>query len=116
VLLRETYRGVWKFSVTERKFLSSKDYVRLVPREAPLDEATFENLRIVSDAVWFVRLSGNGPRRMLQNGGSIEPTPKRGRVDAKDAMMPLKQPLHPTAEAVSVCRVQRAGGFKPRVR
>jgi site-specific DNA recombinase len=62
VLLRETYRGAWKFSVTERKFLSSKDYVRQVPRQAPLDEATFENLRIVSDAVWFAaqqRLSKN---------------------------------------------------------
>ena len=62
VLLRETYRGLWKFSVTERKFLSSKDYVRQVPREAPLEQVTFESLRIVSDALWFAaqqRLSKN---------------------------------------------------------
>jgi site-specific DNA recombinase len=62
LLLRETYRGVWKFSVTERKFLSSKDYVRQVPREAPLEQVTFEGLRIVSDALWFAaqqRLSKN---------------------------------------------------------
>jgi len=53
VLLRETYRGLWNFSVTERKFLSSKDYTRQIPRDAPLTQTTFENLRIVSDALWF---------------------------------------------------------------
>jgi site-specific DNA recombinase len=53
VLLRETYRGLWNFSVTERKFLSSKDYTRQIPRDAPLNQTTFENLRIVSDALWF---------------------------------------------------------------
>jgi site-specific DNA recombinase len=53
VLMRATYRGLWKFSVTERKFLSSKDYTRQIPREAPLNEVTFENLRIVSGALWF---------------------------------------------------------------
>jgi DNA invertase Pin-like site-specific DNA recombinase len=62
VLLRETYRGVWKFSVTERRFLSSKDYVRQVAREAPLEQVTFEGLRIVPDTLWFAaqqRLSKN---------------------------------------------------------
>jgi site-specific DNA recombinase len=53
VLTRETYRGIWKFSVTERRFLPSKDYTRQVPRSAPLNEATFEHLRIVSEELWF---------------------------------------------------------------
>jgi DNA invertase Pin-like site-specific DNA recombinase len=53
VLTREAYRGVWKFSVTERKFLTAKDYTRQIPREKPLNEVTFENLRIVADALWF---------------------------------------------------------------
>jgi hypothetical protein len=39
--------------VTEKTFLPSKDYARQVPREKPLKEATFENLRIVSDELWF---------------------------------------------------------------
>jgi len=52
-LMREAYRGLWKFSVTERTFLPTKDYPRQIPREKPLNEATFENLRIVSDALWF---------------------------------------------------------------
>ncbi len=62
VLMREAYRGLWKFSVTEKTFLPTKDYARQIPREKPLNEATFENLRIVSDEVWFAaqtRLSKN---------------------------------------------------------
>jgi DNA invertase Pin-like site-specific DNA recombinase len=62
VLMRGAYRGAWKFSVTEKTFLPSKDYARQIPREKPLKEATFENLRIVSDALWFAaqaRLSKN---------------------------------------------------------
>jgi site-specific DNA recombinase len=51
LLRRETYRGRWKFSVTERKF--QKDYIRQIPREAPLGEATFENLRIVPETQWL---------------------------------------------------------------
>jgi DNA invertase Pin-like site-specific DNA recombinase len=53
VLKRTEYRGLWKFSVTEKTFLPSKDHARQIPREKPLNEATFENLRIVSDALWF---------------------------------------------------------------
>jgi site-specific DNA recombinase len=52
-LLREAYRGLWKFSVTEKTYLPTKDYTRQIPREKPLNEATFANLRIVSDELWF---------------------------------------------------------------
>jgi len=53
VLKRTEYRGLWKFSVIEKTFLPSKDYARQTPREKPLNEATFEKLRIISDALWF---------------------------------------------------------------
>ena len=53
VLLRTAYRGLWSFSVTEKTFLPTKDYARQIPREEPLRKATFENLRIVTDALWF---------------------------------------------------------------
>jgi hypothetical protein len=62
ILVRETYRGRWDFSVTERRFLSSKDYTRQVPRANPLNQATFEYLRIVPDLLWFAaqeRLASN---------------------------------------------------------
>jgi len=66
LLMRETYRGLWKFGVTERRFLMSKDYTRQIPRDAPLEETTFEYLRIVPDSVWFAaqeRLAKNRPVR-----------------------------------------------------
>jgi DNA invertase Pin-like site-specific DNA recombinase len=73
VLMREAYRGLWKFSVTEKTFLPSKDYARQVPREKPLKEATFVNLRIVSDELWFAaqaRLdSGLGQFQRLKHLG-----------------------------------------------
>ena len=53
VLKREAYRGLWRFSVTEKIFLPSKDYARQIPREKPLKEVTVENLRIVPDTLWF---------------------------------------------------------------
>jgi DNA invertase Pin-like site-specific DNA recombinase len=74
-LKRETYRGLWKFSVTEKTFLPSKDYARQVPREKPLNEATFENLRVVSDALWYaaqVRLGKNSWKRGRKPNGKNE--------------------------------------------
>ncbi len=53
VLRRAAYRGLRSFSTTEKIFLPSKDYARQIPREKPLNEATSENLRIVSDELWF---------------------------------------------------------------
>jgi site-specific DNA recombinase len=80
VLLRKTYRGLWNFSVTERKFLSSKDYTRQIPRDAPLSETTFENLRIVSDALWFAaqqRLAKNkSVRGRTSKSPSVDPSPR----------------------------------------
>jgi site-specific DNA recombinase len=80
VLLRETYRGLWNFSVTERRFISSKDYTRHIPRDAPLSETTFENLRIVSDALWFAaqqRLAKNKTvRGRKSNSPGADPSPR----------------------------------------
>jgi site-specific DNA recombinase len=80
VLLRETYRGLWDFSVKERRFLSSKDYTRQIPRDAPLNETTFENLRIVSDALWFAaqqRLAKNKTvRGRKSNSPGADPSPR----------------------------------------
>ena len=72
VLKREAYRGLWKFSVTEKTFLPSKDYARQIPREKPLNEAAFEYLRIVPDALWYaaqVRLAKNSWKRGRKPNG-----------------------------------------------
>jgi site-specific DNA recombinase len=62
LLMRTTYRGLWRFSVTERKYLPTKDYTRQVLRDQPLKEVTIEYLRIAPDALWYAaqqRLSKN---------------------------------------------------------
>jgi site-specific DNA recombinase len=54
-LLRNArYRGLWSYGKTKNIWLSSKDYGRQVPREQPLQEEQFEELRIVSDEIWFL--------------------------------------------------------------
>lgn len=61
--------------MTERTFLPSKDYARQIPREKPLNEATFANLRIVSDALWYaaqVRLGKNIWTRGRKSNGKNE--------------------------------------------
>src|SRR5262249_54038255 len=82
VLKREAYRGLWKFSMTEKTFLPSKDYTRQIPREKPFNEATFANLRIVSDAMWFAA------QTRLARNPSI-----RGRKSKKDDSDPSPRVL-----------------------
>jgi len=77
VLMREAYRGLWKFSVTEKTFLPTKDYARQLPREKPLKEATFENLRIVSDELWFAAQT-----RLAKNTCIRGRKPKNENADA----------------------------------
>jgi site-specific DNA recombinase len=68
VLLRAAYRGLWSFSATEKTFLPSKDYSRQLPREQPLRQETFENLRIISDQLWFA-----AQKRLAKNTGGAWP-------------------------------------------
>jgi site-specific DNA recombinase len=76
-LLREAYRGLWNFSVTEKTFLPTKDYARQIPREKPLNEATFENLRIISDELWFAAQA-----RLAKNTSIRGRKPKNENADA----------------------------------
>ena len=53
-LLKNTrYRGHWEYGRKESQLLNRKDYVRQVPREKPLAEQQFEELRIVDDSTWY---------------------------------------------------------------
>ncbi len=53
LLANPRYRGWWAYGKTETIWVSAKDYARQLPRQEPLREAQFEELRIVSDEVWF---------------------------------------------------------------
>jgi site-specific DNA recombinase len=69
ILKNARYRALWKYGVTETVYLPEQDYDRQMMRAEPLREIHIEELRIVSDAIWFeaqARLateSRNGGRR-----------------------------------------------------
>ena len=53
-ILRNTrYRGLWRYGSTETIWVSSKDYSRQVKHNKPLKEVMVEELRIVSDEIWY---------------------------------------------------------------
>jgi DNA invertase Pin-like site-specific DNA recombinase len=82
VLKRAAYGGLWTFSTTENTFVPSKDYTRKILREKPLNEATFENLRIVSDALWFAAQTRLAENKCI-----------RGRKSKKDDSDPAPRVL-----------------------
>lgn len=53
ILQNTRYRGLWRYGVNENVWVSSKDYSRQVARDQPLKEVQVEELRVVSDDVWF---------------------------------------------------------------
>lgn len=53
VLEDERHRGQWDYGKDETKWLSKKDYSVKIPRDNPLASFRFEELRIISDEVWY---------------------------------------------------------------
>jgi site-specific DNA recombinase len=76
-LLRNSrYRGWWRYGVVESVYLPDKDYTRQRLRAEPLKEIQLEELRIVSDEIWFAtqrRLA----QRSVSSGGRPAVDPDR---------------------------------------
>ena len=53
LLQNPRYRGLWLYGEKENTWIVSKDYARPVLRAEPLRQRQFEELRIVSDELWF---------------------------------------------------------------
>jgi hypothetical protein len=53
VLKNPRYRGWWEYGVTHNIWQSKKDYSRQVACPEPLRSAQFEELRIISDELWY---------------------------------------------------------------
>jgi site-specific DNA recombinase len=53
VLTNPCYRGWWAYGKGQNIWQSQKDYTKRVLRDKPLREAQFEDLRLVSDEVWY---------------------------------------------------------------
>ncbi len=79
-LLKNTrYRGLWRYGCTESVYVPDGDYVRQNMRAEPLAEVQIEELRVVSDELWFAaqaRLQerkGNGGRRPKDGNHATRP-------------------------------------------
>jgi len=59
------YRGAWAYGKGKNVWQSKQDYSKRVLREKPLREAQFENLRLVTDEMWYQaqRLMLESPQR-----------------------------------------------------
>jgi hypothetical protein len=53
LLTNPSYRGVWSYGKGKNVWQAAADYAKRVLRDKPLREAHFEELRIVSDEIWF---------------------------------------------------------------
>jgi predicted site-specific integrase-resolvase len=73
LLANPRYRGWWEYGAKENQWQSSKDYVRRVAREQPLRGIQFEDLRLVSDELWY-----QAQRRLAQaERATVGRKPKR---------------------------------------
>lgn len=52
-LANPCYRGYWRYGTTQAVWQVKKDYSRQIEREEPLRSKYFEELRIVSDELWY---------------------------------------------------------------
>ena len=53
VLANARYRGYWEYGKRQSEYQSSKDYVRQVDRDQSLQAGHFEQLRIITDKMWY---------------------------------------------------------------
>ena len=75
LLGNERYRGLWQYGVTEAQWSSTKDYTTKVVRPEPLQSHQWEDLRIISEELWF-----RAQRRLathVRNGGRKPKDPKK---------------------------------------
>ena len=73
MLTNTRYRGFWRYGECEAVWLNEKDYSRKVRRPEPLNEAQIEELRIVTDELWFA-----AQKRLAENPHSRGRRPKDG--------------------------------------
>jgi DNA invertase Pin-like site-specific DNA recombinase len=53
ILRNPRYRGYWTYGAMKSVWQNTADYARQFPRDKPLREAQFEELRIIDDATWY---------------------------------------------------------------
>ena len=91
ILTNPRYRGCWQYGVTESVWISSKDYSCQKDRPEPLKEVEIEELRIVSDPIWFAAQKRLGED--VNHGGRLpKDSDRRSRPKVLNGL--LKCPEH----------------------
>ena len=83
-LMNPAYRGFWSYGVAETKWSSEKDYAQRVPRPEPLKSGQFEELRIVSDEIWYA-----AQKRLAEESAKSGRKPKDGRKSLPNLLRAL---------------------------
>ena len=112
VLANARYRGYWEYGKTYTCYQSAEDYLRQFQREAPLQAAHFEALRIVSDAVWYkvqallLQERGNRGRKPTKSAAHLRPKLLNGILWCPEHDRPLQ--TGGGANKMMVCKLCRA--------
>ncbi len=82
LLTNECYRGEWAYGKGKNVWQGKADYSKRVMREKPLRIKQFEELRIVSDELWFEaqRILASSPQRNAGRKPKDGNTAKRPRI------------------------------------
>lgn len=83
-LMNPSYRGFWSYGAAETKWSSDKDYAQRIPRLEPLKSGQFEELRIVSDEVWY-----GAQKRLAEEVAKSGRKPKDGRKSLPNLLRAL---------------------------
>lgn len=91
------YRGEWAYGRGQNTWQSQKDYVKRVLRKQPLRTEQFEDLRIVSDEIWFraqelIANSAQAQAGRKPKDGDTQRRPRllNGLLVCKEHQRPLK--------------------------
>lgn len=96
VLANSCYRGWWAYGKGKNKWMPKQDYSKRVLRDKPLAEKQFENLRLVSDEIWYraqvllAKNKGKGGRKPKDGDTTRRPRILNGMLRCQEHSCPLK--------------------------
>lgn len=91
------YRGSWSYGKSQNIWQNAADYSKRVLREKPLKEKQFEDLRLISDEMWYKaqelllsHFQRRGGRKPLDGNTTKRPRTLNGILFCKEHDVPLK--------------------------
>jgi len=96
VLTNACYRGWWVYGKGKNRWMSKLDYIKRELRDKPLAEKQFDNLRLVSDEIWYraqvllAEKKGKGGRKAKDGDTARRPRILNGMLLCREHGCPLK--------------------------